>query len=74
MRVPSKPWKSVSLDFIISLPKMGNLTSILVVVDRFSKYATFILAPKQCAADETTCLFFKNVVKYWGVPQNIVND
>ena len=39
--VPSRPWDSVLLDLIISLLKMGDLTSILVV-DRFSKYATFI--------------------------------
>ena len=49
--VPSRPWESVSLDFITNLPKTGDLTSILVVVDRFSKYATFIPAPKQCPTE-----------------------
>ena len=74
MSVPSRLWESISLDFIISLSKTGDLTSILLVVDRFWKYATFIPALKQCLTDETTRLFFKNVVKYWGVPQNIVSD
>ena len=72
--IPSKPCESVSLDLIISLLKMEELMSILVVVDRFSKYATFITAPKKCPIDETACLFLQNVVKYWGAPQNIVND
>ena len=68
LTIPSRPWENVLLDFIISLPKTGDLTSILVVVDRFFKYATFIPTSKQCSEDETTCLFFKNIVKYWGVP------
>ena len=72
--IPRRPWESVSLDFISALPKVGELGSILVVVDRFSKYATFIPAPLHCSAEEASKLFLKHVVKYWGVPQNIVND
>ncbi|RVW43718.1 Transposon Tf2-11 polyprotein [Vitis vinifera] len=48
--------------------------SIIVVVDRFSKYATFIAAPIDCTAEETTRLFLKHVVKYWGLPKYIIND
>ena len=72
--VPQKPFESVSMDFISTLPKVGEYTSILVVVDRFSKYAIFIPAPVNCTAEETAYLFMKNVVKYFGVPQNIVSD
>ena len=64
LHVPSRLWENVSLDFIISVLKMRDLTSMLVVVDRFSKSATFIPTPKQCSVDKITCLFFKNVVKY----------
>lgn len=62
------------LDFISALPKVGGYGSILVVVDRFSKYATLIPAPKHCTAEEAAHLFFKHVVKHWGVPQTIVSD
>ena len=72
--VPMRPWESVSLDFNNNLPKTGDLRSILVIVDRFSKYAMFVPVTKHCSAEETTCLFFKFVVKYWGVPQNIMSD
>ncbi|KAK3024607.1 hypothetical protein RJ639_044512 [Escallonia herrerae] len=72
--VPKRPWESVSLDFITSLPKVEDLGTILVVVDRFSKYASFIATPKYCSAEDTTQLFFKYVVKYWGMPQDIVSD
>ncbi|KAK3036585.1 hypothetical protein RJ639_031202 [Escallonia herrerae] len=72
--VPKRPWESVSLDFITGLPKVEDLGTILVVVDRFSKYASFIATPKYCSAEDTTQLFFKYVVKYWGMPQDIVGD
>ncbi|RVW49488.1 Transposon Tf2-12 polyprotein [Vitis vinifera] len=48
--------------------------SIIVVVDRFSKYATFIAAPTDCTAEETARLFLKHVVKYWGLPKFIISD
>ena len=35
--VPTRPWESISLDFIAGLLKVGDLGSILVVIDRFSK-------------------------------------
>nr|XP_016441632.1 PREDICTED: uncharacterized protein LOC107767225 [Nicotiana tabacum] len=56
--VPKRPWKSVSLDFITGLPK----------------YATFIVAPKYISTEDTTQLFFSHVVKYWGLPKDIVSD
>ena len=43
-------------------------------MDRFSKYATFIAASTDCTAEETTRLFLKHVVKYWGLPKFIISD
>ena len=72
--VPERPWESLSMDFIIGLPKSDGFASILVVVDRFSKYATFIPATKECPAEEAARLFLRHVVKYWGVPLSIISD
>ncbi|RVW63223.1 Transposon Tf2-2 polyprotein [Vitis vinifera] len=72
--VAERPWDSVTMDFIIGLPKSEDSSSIIVVVDRFSKYATFIAAPTDCTAEETARLFLKHVVKYWGLPKFIIND
>lgn len=55
--IPDRPWQSVSMDFIGGFPKVDGLASILVVVDRFSKYAVFIGAPAACPADVTAELF-----------------
>jgi hypothetical protein len=37
--IPLAIWKDISMDFITNLPKSGNKSVIMVVVDRLSKYA-----------------------------------
>jgi hypothetical protein len=39
--IPPATWKDISMDFITILPKLGNKSVIMVVVDRLSKYAHF---------------------------------
>jgi len=46
----------------------------MVMVDRFSKYAIFVPTKMPCGAEWTAELFFKNIVKYWGMPLSIVSD
>lgn len=46
----------------------------MVVVDRFSKYATFIPVTTDCKVKEVARAFFKNVVKLWGIPRSIISD
>ena len=38
------------------------------------KYAIFIGAPSTCLADVTAELFFKYMVKYFGLPKDIISD
>ncbi|KAA0065922.1 reverse transcriptase [Cucumis melo var. makuwa] len=72
--IPTRSWKSVSMDFITHLPKVGDFMIILVIIDRFSKYATFVPTTKICSDELTAQLFFKHVVKLWGVLTSIVSD
>ena len=72
--IAERPWDSVTMDFIIGLPKSEDSGSIIVVVDRFSKYATFIAAPTDCTAETTARLFLKHIVKYRGLPKFIISD
>lgn len=72
--IPERPWECVTMDFISALPKSEGCGSIIVVVDKLSKYGTFIPAPRDCTADEAARLFFKHVVKYWGLPRSIISD
>ena len=38
--IPGRPWESISLDFIVKLPQSSGFDSILVVVDRLTKFCT----------------------------------
>lgn len=66
--VPERPWESVSMDFIAGLPKSEGCWTLMVVVDRFSKYATFVPATDDCLVEEAAKLFLKHVVKHRGMP------
>ena len=40
--IPEHKWESISMDFIIGLPKVNRKDCIFVVVDRLMKYAHFL--------------------------------
>jgi hypothetical protein len=41
LSIPPAIWKDISMDFITGLPKSGNKSVIMVVVDRLSNYSHF---------------------------------
>ncbi|KAE8657632.1 hypothetical protein F3Y22_tig00116984pilonHSYRG00043 [Hibiscus syriacus] len=44
--IHERPWESLSMDFIVGLPVTDGFSSIMVVIDRFSKYGIFIPTSK----------------------------
>ena len=42
LQIPNQAWSNISMDFIEGLPKSKAKSMILLVVDRFTKYAHFI--------------------------------
>jgi hypothetical protein len=63
------------VDFIEGLPKYDKYDTILVVVvDKFSKYAHFIPLHHPLTATMVDQAIFDNVVKLYGLPKSIVSD
>lgn len=73
--VPSKPWDSIIMEFILGLPKTErNHDSILVVVDRCSNMAHSIPCFKTSDATHIKKLIFKDVKRLHGLPKSIIFD
>ncbi|GJW91986.1 ty3-gypsy retrotransposon protein [Tanacetum coccineum] len=71
---PSRVWEDVSMDFITGLPVYKGLSVILVVVDRFTKYAHFGTLPASFNAPKVAEVFMDMVVKHHGIPKTTVSD
>lgn len=72
--VPDHSWQTVSLDFIEGLPKSSGSDCILVVVDKFSRYAHFISLAHPFTALDVALLYLNNVYKLHVLPQAIISD
>lgn len=74
LSVPHRPWSHISLDFVTGLPLSNKHTTILTVVDRFSKIAHFVPLPKLPSAKETAELVLLHVFRLHGFPTDVVSD
>jgi hypothetical protein len=61
------------MDFIEGLPKVGGKSVILMVVDRFSKYAHFITLGHPYTAASMARVFFDGIIRLHGFPSSIVS-
>jgi len=62
------------MDFIIGLPKAQGKDSIMVVVDRLTKFAHFFAITPTHKAIQIADLFFREVFRLHGIPLRIVSD
>jgi len=72
---PSRPWESITMDFMSGLPstKHGN-DCVFVFVDRFLKMAIMATHKKSITTKATAKLFFEWVWVHFGIPQSIISD
>lgn len=71
---PSGLWEDLSLDFITGLPPSHGFTTILIVVDRYSKGTHLGVLPPKYSAHKVVSLFLDIVCKLHGFPHNLVSD
>uniref|UniRef100_L7J7U2 RNA-directed DNA polymerase n=1 Tax=Pyricularia oryzae (strain P131) TaxID=1143193 RepID=L7J7U2_PYRO1 len=77
---PSKAWQTVTMDFIVKLPPSEKpltkikYNSILVIVDKLTKYAYFLPYKESSNAEEIAYTFLRVIVSNHGLPESIVTD
>src|SRR5258708_7705742 len=72
--IPSRPWSSISMDFIEQLPASENFSAILVVVDCLTKQAIFIPSHDTVNTPQVAQLFLTHVFSKHGVPSHVTSD
>jgi hypothetical protein len=72
--IPPEAWHTVGLDFIEGLPMSGRYDTILVVVDKLTKFGYFIPLKHPLKAASVTQLFVGNVYKLHSMPQVLISD
>jgi hypothetical protein len=72
--IPSRPWNSISMDFIEHLPPSLGFTAILVIVDRLSKQDIFIPTYDTITSAQLAKLFVLHVFSKHGVPSHCTSD
>ncbi|KAL0541182.1 hypothetical protein IC582_021221 [Cucumis melo] len=72
--IPNRLWEDISMDFIEGLPRSRMYDSILVVVDRLSKYAHFVALRHPFSTKTVAMEFTKEIVLLHGYPRSIVSD
>ena len=74
------PFYIITLDFIIDLPPTRDsylgktFNSILVIMDKLTKYAYYILTTKNVTAVEFTEIMWREFIAYNGVIRNIISN
>ncbi|KAK1912648.1 hypothetical protein P3342_004584 [Pyrenophora teres f. teres] len=77
---PQRPWISVTMDFIVKLPKSLEPGSarlcdtILVIVDRLTKAAKFIPTEESITAEECAYEVTKALISEHGIPEEFITD
>jgi hypothetical protein len=72
--VPKSSWEAILMDFVEGLPTSDRANAIMVVVDRYSKFAHFIALHHPFTASTVARLFLDNVFRLHGMPVSIDRD
>ncbi|XP_039048297.1 uncharacterized protein K02A2.6-like [Hibiscus syriacus] len=67
-------WEFITMDFIEGLPTSNRYNSILVVIDKFTKYGHFLPLVHPFTATEVAKIFLDQVYKLHGQPKIALSD
>lgn len=72
--LPKQVWEDVTMDIVEALPLSKGVDSILVIVDRFSKYTYFVGLRHPYTTATIVEAFIREIVRLHGFPSSIVSD
>jgi hypothetical protein len=67
-------WQHITMDFIEALPKSEGKDTILVMVDKLTKYSQFIPMSHPFTTKTVVQVFINNVFMLHGLPLAIITD
>jgi hypothetical protein len=74
LSIPDQAWKVICMDFVEGLPKSQRFDTILVVIDKFTKYAHFVPLSHPFTTLTVAQAFVDNMYKLHGLPESIIFD
>ena len=75
LEVPEGPWTHITADFVTGLPiTERGYNAVLTIVDRFTKWATFVPCTDEVNSEATARLFVDNIYTMFGMPTKITTD
>ncbi|KAK3524952.1 hypothetical protein QTP86_011741 [Hemibagrus guttatus] len=72
--IPRCPWSHLSVDFLTDLPDSGGFTTVMVVVDQFSRGCKLIPLKRLPTAMQSAEAMFQHIFHNFGLPEDIVSD
>ncbi|KAE8690574.1 hypothetical protein F3Y22_tig00110894pilonHSYRG00006 [Hibiscus syriacus] len=72
--VPNNAWEVITMDFIEELPPSTKYKCILVVIDKFTKYAHFLPLSHPYTVVEVAKVYLDQVYKLHGPPKVAISD
>jgi hypothetical protein len=73
--VPMSKWEVISMDFVVGLPLTSHRhNAILVIVDKLTKSAHFILVRDTYDVTDVAHVFISEVIHLHGIPKKIILD
>lgn len=73
-KAPSQSWETITINFIIPLPKSLGYNAICTIIDQLSKSVILIPTHKDIATTGTARIFHDHVFQRYSIPQKIISD
>ena len=72
--IPEKPFKTISMDFVDPLPESLGFDSILVVIDKFTKYVMAIPVNTELNMSGLIEVLNEEIFSCFGLPKKLISD